>query len=311
MFMPLRLYNEIPYTEYNNLCYSHPLHLRIDLLVSLTNENFIDLRWKKDSERLEILDNNYKINRPKNFNNNSVYKKSNYYLNIIIEKFLKNRDDYVYYGDVAYYLYIERSMLKDYFKPHIKYFEIGMKNPSNIFKELKRICKNKITIKKYCPFLKYVPTRYIVCDSKNQNTIILIIYDLSDRTVPYIEYKGCKFLSFQCLLLNYYFMSYLSIIYNIKNKKDIAESCIYELERAKKYYFTKNNIDENYDSIFKSYVKKFIGNNKDLYLESKIKNWGNRNKFRYIPKKREHLIEVENIGSGKIKNISGEFNKYI
>ena len=61
-------------------------------------------------------------------------------------------------------------------------------------------------------------------------------------------------------------MSYLSIIYNIKNKKDIAESCIYELERAKTFYFKKNKLNEKHDSIFQSYVTNFIGCNKDLYL---------------------------------------------
>ena len=310
VYVPHKIYTHIPYKIYDNLSYVSPEYLRIDLLVALTNTSMIQLRWKKDSQRLNLLDTNFPVTKPKTFPKEHNFTRSKNYNEDKIDKFLKSRDDYIIFGESAYYYYMESSGIKDYYKPEFKYFEIGLVNPSSIFPELRKIFNFNIKIKKFNKFLKYIPDRYIVSLKKNERKILLIIYDLSEKCIPYIENKGKKIVSFYSLILFYHFMIYLSKTYNIKQTMQMSKSCIYELIRARKSFISKKS-NSNKNNPFKIYVLDCLGENKDIYMDSKKRSWIKGAKFNYVPGKRKHIIDSSKIGTGWIRDISGEFNKEI
>ena len=106
-------------------------------------------------------------------------------------------------------------------------------------------------------------------------------------------------------------MRYLSKLYNIKEKEHVAECCLYDLERAKTYYFNKTGADEFGDNVFQNFVIPCIGEEKNVVRENKIKGWSFVRKFNYIPAKREHLVTGDKTGPGIVKFVSGEFDKEV
>ena len=308
VYIPERIYNLIPYKTINNLNYVLPKYSKIDMLVSLTNPKQSMFRWKKDFERLQKIDKYFPIEKPKNF-----FETGNKYIktpiDIKIHNYIAERDDTIIFGDMAFFAYMKSSGLEDYFLPEIKYVEIGMQNPQSIFKDLHKF--GNIKIKKYHPFLKYVPVRYIITPEKNENHIILIIYELNEKCTPYITYNNTKILTYHALVLYYYFMYYLSACYGIRDKKEISECCLYELDRAKKYFFARTGKNEYSDSLFRCFILPCIGTEKNYYKDSKLRIWKKDKIFTYVPSKREYLVTLDKVPPGIIKNISGEFDKEI
>jgi len=311
VYIPEKIYNIIPYKTIDGLNYVSPKYLKIDLLVALTNPVHAIFRWDKDFERLQKLEKYFPPEKPKQFCEKTQGKYYKSTLNDIIDKFFTDRDDYILLGDMAYYAYMNTSGLSDYYQPEVKYLEIGMNNPSLIFPELRKVTNNKIKIKKYHPFLKHIPTRYIITPNDKENHIILIIYELNEKCIPYIEYNGAKVISYHGLVLYYNFMIYLSSIYGIRDRVLISECCLYDLERGKNYYFKRTGQNEFSDSIFKGFIIPCVGNEKNIYRESKIRGWNKGKIFSYVPSKREHLVLAEKVPPGIVRFVSGEFDKEI
>ena len=316
VYIPDKIYTLIPFKVIDGLYYVAPKYLKIDLLVALTNPRQAIWRWDKDFERLKKLEKYFPVEKPKTFCDHTQGRYYKTQLDNIIENFLAKRDDYIVFGDMAYYAYMEFSELKDFYQPEVKYLEIGMQNPNSIFNELKRVTNGKIKIKKYHHFLKHIPTRYIVTPEGKENNILLIIYELNEKCIPFVEYNGAKIISYHGLILYYNFMIYLSARYGIRDREQIAECCLYDLERARNYYFNKTGKNEFDESIFKCFILPCLGNEKNIYRDSKLKIWKNpRDSFDYQPSKRFEstgfLVLADKVPPGHVRFISGEFDKEI
>jgi len=315
VFMPQRIYDIIPSQNMNGLEYVNPKHLKIDLLVSLTNPKQSIFRWQKDFERLVKLEKYFPVEKPKKFCNSSYYKYTKSPIEKKIQEYIFSRDDFILFGDSAYYSYMESSGLKDYFAPDIKYLEIGMQNPAVLFNDLKRITNGKIKVKRYHQFMKHIPNRFIITDPEKDTHIFLIIYELNEKCIPFILYKNMKIMTYHGLVLYYNFMNYLSIRYGIKDRQEIAECCLYDLERAKKYFFHHSKKNEFDDTIFKCFILPCLGKEKNILRESKVRSWTSahtKNKpFSYIPSSRSYLVSEDKVPPGIVKFISGEFDKDI
>ena len=311
VFIPDKIYDLIPYKVFDGLYYVAPKYLKIDLLVALTNPKQAIWRWDKDFERLKKLEKYFPVDKPKTFCDKYQGRYQKSAMDNIIDNFLAKRDDYILFGDSAYYAYMESSGLTDFFAPDVKYIEIGMQQPYTIFQELKRATGGKIKIKRYHQFLKHIPTRYIVTPEGKDNNILLIIYELNDKCVPYVMYNGHKIISYHGLVLYYNFMIYLSARYGIRDREQISECCLYELERGKNYFFNKTGQNEFTDTIFKCFILPCLGTERNIKRESQIRGWNKGKIFSYIPSKREHLVLAEKVPPGVVRFVSGEFDKEI
>ncbi len=105
VFMPNGIYELIPSNNINGLEYVCPKHLKIDLLVSLTNPKQSIFRWQKDFERLVKLEKYFPVEKPNNFCQFSHYKNSQSPIENKIQDYIISRDDYILFGDNAYYSY--------------------------------------------------------------------------------------------------------------------------------------------------------------------------------------------------------------
>ena len=232
-----------------------------------------------------------------------------------IKEYIFSRNDYILFGDYAYYSYMEYSGLKDYFNPDVKYLEIGMQNPATIFDDLKKLTNGQIKIKKYHPFMKHIPGRFIVTDASKDTHILLIIYELNEKCIPYISYKNMKIVTYHGLVLYYNFMIYLSERYGIRDRQQIAECCLYDLERGKTYFFNHAKKNEFDDTIFRCFILPCLGKEKNILRESKIKLWTaahtKMKPFSYVPSGRSFLVSEDKVPPGIVKFVSGEFDKDI
>ena len=315
VFMPQRIYDIIPSQAINGLEYVRPKHLKIDLLVALTNPKQSIFRWQKDFERLAKLEKYFPVEKPTNFCQSSRYKYSQSPVEKKIKDYVFSRDDFILFGDNAYYAYMEASGLKDYFSPDVKYLEIGMQNPATMFEDLRRITNRKIKIKRYHPFMKHIPARFIVTDADKDTHILLIIYELTEKCIPYISHKNTKIMTYHGLVLYYNFMIYLSERYGIRDRQQIAECCLYDLERGKTYFFNHAKKNEFDDTIFKCFILPCLGKEKNILRESKIKLWTaahtKMKPFSYVPSGRSFLVSEDKVPPGIVKFVSGEFDKDI
>jgi hypothetical protein len=315
VFMPQRIYDIIPSEAINGLVYVLPKHLKIDLLVALTNPKQAIFRWQKDFDRLQKLEKYFPTEKPKIFCQSSRYKYTQNPLEKKIKEYIFSRNDYILFGDYAYYSYMEYSGLKDYFNPDIKYLEIGMQNPATIFDDLRKITNGQIKIKKYHPFMKHIPGRFIVTDASKDTHILLIIYELNEKCIPYISYKNMKIVTYHGLVLYYNFMIYISERYGIKDRQEIAECCLYDLERAKNYFFHHSKKNEFDDTIFRCFILPCLGKEKNILKDSKIKLWTSSQtkmkSFSYVPFGRSFLVSEDKVPPGIVKFVSGEFDKDI
>ena len=315
VFMPQRIYDIIPSETINGMEYVSPKHLKIDLLVALTNPKQGIFRWQKDFERLAKLEKYFPTEKPKKFCQSSRYKYTQLPLENKIKEYIFSRNDFILFGDYAYYSYMESSGLKDFFSPDIKYLEIGMQNPATLFEDLKKITNGKIKIKRYHQFMKHIPTRFIVTDADKDTHILLIIYELTEKCIPYILHKNMKIMTYHGLVLYYNFMIYLSARYGIKDRQQIAECCLYDLERAKNYFFNHSKKNEFDDTIFKCFILPCLGKEKNILRDSKIKLWTSGQTkikpFSYLPSSRSFLVSEDKVPPGIVKFVSGEFDKDI
>lgn len=302
VFIPEKIYTHIPFIIENGMRYVAPNYLRIDLLVSLTNPTHAIFRWDKDKERLDLLNKYNPIERPKKFCMNGANILDKNILNIL------NEVNYIIFGNIAYLKYMEKSQLEDYYIPQTRYIEIGTNDIKTL---LNNINQSKYTIAKYNPFLKYIPSRYIISKNDNTKQIVLIIYDLNEKCVPYVELDGIKYITYDALVLHYNFMIYLAKRYNIYQTVDESNCCIYELDRGRRYYFSRTNENEFTMNPFRSFVIDCIGKQKNVYRDSKIRGWNREKRFRYIPSKRKYMTSGSKVGSGTVFNISGEYQKSI
>jgi len=314
VFMPQKIYDLIPTKIFDGLTYVSPKHLKIDLLVALTNPKQALWRWKKDFERLKKIEKYFPVEKPKRFCEKTSGKFYASTFENIIKNFISKRNDYITFGDMAYYAYMAQSGLQDYFAPEVKYLEIGMQNPQNIFPELRKITNNSIRIRRYNQFQKHIPARYIVTPEGKDTHILLIIYELHEKCIPYVDYNGLKIMTYHGIVLYYNFMIYLSAVYGIRDRQQIAECCLYDLERAKNYFFNKTGMNEFSDSIFRCFVLPCLGKEKDTYRESKIRSWTGSKIFGYVPQKRMasgFLVMADKVPPGIVKFVTGEYDKDI
>ena len=311
VYYPIKIFDAVPTITVNGMKYVTPKHLKIDLLVALTNPKQGLFRWEKDFERYNLLLKYFPTEKPKDFcvekHKKKEYKLSQEINNILVN----NKYNYIIWGNQAYYFYMLKSGLQDYYEPELKYMEIGMENPDEFIRKIKEFFGAKIVVKKYHQFLKHIPPRYIITEKKNENNILLIIYDLHEKCIPYIVDNGLKIISFNGLLLYYNFMYYLGKRHNIKYSLKLSECCLYDLERARTFYFNNSNTNRFNDNIFKEFILECLGTEKNIYRDNKIKQWKREKKFLYIPAKRPHLSSGDKVGPGTVRFISGEFEKII
>jgi len=89
-----------------------PKHLKIDLLVALTNPKQGLFRWKKDYERLKKLEKYYPVERPSSFCKTYSQPYNPTYLDEKIQEFIFKRKDFILFGGYGLFCLYEGEWIK-------------------------------------------------------------------------------------------------------------------------------------------------------------------------------------------------------
>jgi len=115
-YVPLNIYNRIPFIECDGIHYVKPSFIYIDMYRIITEPYFSYDRWKKIFPRLKLLQKYYPINKAtKNLNNAYNVPKKNSEIVMKINDFvideMKNKNNFIVVGQYAYNQMLEYSKI--------------------------------------------------------------------------------------------------------------------------------------------------------------------------------------------------------
>ena len=294
-FMPEKMYNLIPFTKINNLYYTSPDYLRIDLLLAIVNPQKAIYLWEKTLPRYLKLKNKFKIKEVKyenktNFNQNAIN---------LIPKIIKNNIDVVVTGITAYRILVLKSNIKNIYLPNISFLEVLTLKPVKLLKKIIEIYGiDNIMIKHFNKFLKIIPSKFVVY---YKNERLINIYYLEDKCFPFIRLDDMLISSYDYLELYFNALIYQYKIINNKNLENFSQCILFNLDKCRNLYLKKKGSNIIDDKLFQSFVYECYGQELDQYRYYKfnIKKEG----FNYKPKNNKKPT----VNSGGIKNYLGEF----
>ena len=294
-YMPKKMYDVIPFKIFDNLYYTDPEYLKIDLLLAIANPQKSIYLWEKILPRYIKLNNKFK-----NINPNKQIRTSNNNDAInLISKIIINNKDIILTGLYAYRILVSNTNVKNVFIPEINYLELLTQNPITVIKQIIDIYGIKnITIKYYNKFLKIIPSKYVVYYNDKR---LVNIYHLEDKCFPFIMLDNILISSFDYLQLYFFAMKYQGIIIKNDNLKILSEIIIYNLDYCRNQYLKKQNTTVINDKLLQSFVYECYGTEKDQYKYYKMNI--RKEGYNYKPKNNN----IPNTNSGEIKNYLGEF----
>mgnify|MGYP006083654911 CR=1 FL=1 len=240
-FMPEKMYNLIPFTKINNLYYTSPEYLRIDLLLAIVNPQKSIYLWEKTLPRYLKLKNKFKIKEVK-YENKTIFNQNAINL---INKIIKNNIDVVVTGITAYRILVLKSNIKHIYLPNISFLEVLTVKPVKLLKKIIEIYGiDNIIIKHFNQFLKIIPSKFVVY-YKNQR--LINIYYLEDKCFPFIRLDDMLISSYDYLELYFNALIYQYKIINNKNLKNFSKCILFNLDKCRNLYLKKkgsNIIDD-------------------------------------------------------------------
>jgi len=287
-YLPKNIYDNLKYIENNDkLRFTDPNFMLVDTYRVFTDPMSSYWRLDKTFKRYLKLFKYYPIT-----NNNDQIKfeflTPENILNDIRKKIIHN-SNYIVVGSYAYNYYV--SKINKNLMVKINFYELITENLKkeciNIYKKLKTLFGNKITVKEYYPFYEFFDYRI---EFLYDNQIILRLYNNNDRCIVYnkSDKKKTKFGTTQLILL--YLLSNYNYYYINRNKLDSNNyiNMFLNLNKSKNDYLDKHNITVLDNSPFQEFKFTCLGKPYDLIREERLtmvenKKKNKKAKFRYNP----------------------------
>lgn len=305
-YVPLNIYNKIPFKELNGFIITHPNFIMIDMFRILTDP--INSYWRLQKgvyDKFIKLEKYYPL--PKNTNKPiQIIKHTDIAKNVldIIYTYCKNTKTMIVIGYYVYYYYLTlNEIIKNV---DIPYFEIISTDYKNDFFELLKLFEKDIdsellTYEEYYPFFQF--TDYSV-NIYVKDVLVAKIYDNNKRCTPYIDVKTIKICNFketdETIQIGTFPLVCMYLLINImyarvnNGDKDIFYTLLGQSINYRNEYLKKHNKTIFDNTVFKEFVLTCIGKTYSLNMEKKqiIKNrkkLGKRIVIRYDPS--EKVIE--------------------
>jgi len=312
-YTPHNIYNKIQCTILDDFYYVNPSFMHIDYLKIMTDPMNSYWRIEKSFERLALLTTKFplpKFTKPIIINTSEQDNMIQCAIGLIINNIINK--DIIVVGFYAYNYFLEQSKISDKYKQYqkikIPYLELISKNYKQDFDILYNLlCQkydDKISIREYYPFFTF--TGYSV-EVYLQDELILILYDYSKRSHPYLEYNNLKLGTFSTTLM----YSQINVI-KFKTIQEEDLKLMYmilssHLLQMQEYYFTrtKHTIFDN--TPFKEFVTDCIiyeidPDHEILMKYEKRRSQNKPSMFIYDPIKNKKEVKDENYF---FSNISG------
>lgn len=215
-YLPPKVYSILPTININNILYTDPQFIKIDMYNSITTPNFSVFRWEKSYKRLIALEKEYpisksKLTKPKQLPDpipGAVHT-------LIQDRILTFGTDTLVAGDYAYNQYVPDSPVP------IAVYEMYTTRTDTLTSDfIKLLKKYKPTSKKYYPYLEIFPGSVsIFIDS--QKTPIITLYDIGEICI------GPKKINNINVITYHYQLRFLYSKYNVEgifNKSKLDKS---------------------------------------------------------------------------------------
>ena len=179
----------------NNLRYTDPQFLKIDLYLSITRPNVNVFRWEKSYKRLYYLEKYYPlISENKKSSENKKFRK-------IISEIRK--PIIIYVGISAYNIYMKKNKFSE------DYIEIYTLDSSEVIKQISKK-EPKIIIKEVDNFVDILPKRKEIYLKDKK---VIIVYDIGFDCVSYNKKNGENVSNYHFLLWYLYTFRYIEGIF--------------------------------------------------------------------------------------------------
>lgn len=192
-YVPKIIYNNMETIKINNTLMIHPKYIMIDMFRQFTDPITSHWRWDKQFTRFSLLqkhypfkENNSKIQLKIDINHKAAIQET-------LDKFIIKKETLILFNYFAYNYYINVSKIKDsnIKEVDIPYLDIisinYVEDTVELFKFLKKLYKEDITIEEYYPFFQF----------SGYNTKILYkgkefinIYHYNYKCVPFKKIKS-------------------------------------------------------------------------------------------------------------------------
>ena len=321
-YLPLNIFNNVPVEIIDGMKMAHPHFMLIDAYRVYTDP--INSFWRLDKtfSRFNVLDNlypfydedlvsnNFSINfkkKPTKF----LKGKEHYQVHEWIRKKLIHKSKLVVIGYYGYQYYLKKTDIDKLFAffPYYQVISIDYKKDvSEIYKELVKKYKNKITFKEFFKFSQFYDTNIMFYFDNNP---IFQIFGHNERCTVYrySKKKQTYFGTIQ-LILKYFLIAYnYAIINRTKNEKSFR-ILFSNLIFARKSYLENKTLGVMDDTAFKGFTIKCFGDTIDTIRKSRLNQdkrskQGKTRKFNYDPKGKQAkrpVMRYENTSGNEIIN---------
>lgn len=343
-YVPKNIYNRIPYTEIQNIYYTGPHFIMIDMLRILTDFSSGLFRWEKTFPRICLLQKYYPFTESKqiilSMNKIAQYsflrdnagsqddekKEFKYNLvpedEILIKKMLEyiqtlfiDNNSVLLYGDYAYNCFIKESKNQQIKPVNIYQYDIVSFDYINDSKKIYEAIKNKfskdglldLSIVEYYPF--WMLTGYSCSICYKQYPLINITH-YNNRCVPTKTINNIKIASFDYNLLLTLIDSIKARVIKSNDMMNYKNNQVYNLIKCKNIYFKENQKRTFLDNtLFQEFIIDCQGDIIDPKRELQLirKEKALKKKliiWRYDPEDAKDVKEKDNI-TFKFLNSSG------
>jgi len=276
-YVPLFIYNKLPYIELEGLKYINPRFAFIDYLRMYTDPLMSFWRLQKAIPRGILLLKNFPLEVGNGKIKYDILPKDCNDIIMDLSKMLDKMDTIIHVGTYAIKLY---SIDKDKDLLGYEVISVEYKDDVNkIYNELSK--KYKIETNEYFPYFQFWD-RHI--EFIHDGNVVLTIFRHNDRCIPYRKYEAGYIASFQQVLLHHLIKYY----YFVNNKLDYqnVNNILGEILRARISYLKKHNKTVMDDTIYREFQINCLGKALDpmryafVDMQTKLAQ-GKRTKWRY------------------------------
>ncbi len=344
-YVPLHMYNKMPFIEIEGINYVHPSFIYLDLYRVLSEPHFSSRTWDKHFARLYLLQKHYpfKIYKEKlnvSYNIPKQNEKKILELNRFILNEIKNKTSYIITGQLAYNYYLDESQILNtkgnniYEYINIPLIQIISTNyvydAALLIRKLKEYEEN-ITFTEFYPFWQFSAYSTIVYYDKIP---LLHIMSHNDRCTPIKTVTAKTFYDGKVVedkksfiqLGSFDIVFLMNLVAGFRCRvNELTDKCHYHnvftshLIEIRNHYFEKTNKNFFDDTIFQSFVSTCIGQSDDPMKErlKERRKKAAENKlviYKYIPGRNMQVpgFKFANTsGNPIIKAINLKVTKYV
>ena len=282
-YMPLNIYNNLPYIEVNGIRCVHPHFMMVDAYRILNDPMTSYWRLDKPLKRFPKLLKYYPLS-----SNTNIKLNANDNLNVlryIRKKFIK-KSKLVVVGFYAYNYYVKKESDKNVLNNFSFYEAITTelsKDARHFYKHLKQKFGNMITVKEFSPFTTFMDKRI---EFYYNNILVFRLYGNNTRCTVYnySDKKKTYFGTYNLVFMYFLFTYFYAYVNRDKYNTNLYIDLLHKFYTIRNKYLESHNITVIDKSPFQDFTMKCFGFPTDSMREARIEGAVKKTKkYRYHP----------------------------